>query len=1554
MIQEQSRSTILKTVRGYELRERIGAGGFGAVYRAYQPVVEREVAIKVILPQYANNPDFVHNFEAEAYLVAHLEHPFIVPLFDYWREPDGAYLVMRFYQAGSLRHSLEQSGPLPVNRVAEVLTQIAGALDTAHRHHVIHRDVKPENILLDHEGNAYVADFGIAKRVDQSNGKKDEKENFSGTLAYAAPELLKQQPTTPQSDIYSLGYLVYEMLTGKHPFADQSPVLMLMSHMEHELHRIDTLPAASMLALWKATAKAPEDRYASARALAVDFQRGLSDSLSDQASQELTTITLVSELVTNPYKGLRPFNEADAGEFFGRTALVQEILERLDAKNRWHNFLAVVGPSGSGKSSVVHAGLVPALRAGKIANSKEWFILTMTPGTSPLQQLRTVLLSIAIDPADTLSTKLHHSPSGLIEALQDVLQIRQDLFLVIDQFEEIFTLVEDEQERQQFLTLLFTAANIVDSHLHVVITLRADFYDKPLLYQDFGTLIQARTQVVLPLNPDELEQAITGPATQAGLIVNADLVSAIIEDVREEPGALPLLQYALTEIFEQRDGNHLSLVGYQKSGRLLGALAGRAEDVYASLNAEQQTVAQQIFLRLVALGEGTEDTRRRARYSELTALKIPRDRLQSVLDAFGKYRLLTFDRDNETREPTIEIAHEALIRGWNRLHSWLDQNRSDIRLQRLLAVAAADWRAAKQDKSYLLRGARLAQFVEWSKSSKLGLSHDEQAFLEASVTEHEQLSAREAERQAHELKLERRSRQRLQVILAILVIASIAGVGLTFLLYQERNNALRDKDIANSEALSAQSQQAFGQGDTVKALTLGVQAASIANPPNDVMDALINVAYAPGLRRIATAGHRVIAALAISPDGRYVLSGSGESPDLGPVGGPPGSASGGPPKPPDGSTNQSTRPPPPGGLPPPPAGASLPGSGSQSSPTGGISAQDTLILWDIASGQQIRTLQTDSPAIQDIVFLPIAGDNVQAIVATADNAVTLWDVTDAKVITRFRVPPAGKISLSLSQNGQILLIVGGTNPNVAGLPSQPFQIVWNVQSQQILRQVDSLESGLWTGHLSPDGKTAVSSYISGLQVVWDVATGAPISRYDYSQNVQNVKVPFYHVDIGSDNTTAVLNVGQPQVSLWNTGTGSVLKQFLAPSVTTLDAQLSGDSTELLITAQDGKLRLWDVPDGTLIQNLSFLNARFDSTAFSADGRYAVTGGADGSVYFWDLTATPIRELQHFGQGETKQAAFLPGGNQILSFGVSLSQSNYASQLILWDVKTGKAISGSTFGAGHIYMPQSMAVSLDGKYVLTGTVADVPGVPRQQGVDDSLILWDIQSEKEIRRFETSGDIFSLAFAPDSGLNGQPYVASIPQGNDIILRNVETGQSVRTFPGHTGAISALAFSPDGKWLASTGRDGKLLIWNAATGALIQTVAAAGPFVTFSPDSQRVATTITTTDDIGLWDIASGRLVTTLSGHENEINSFGFSPDGTLALSGSTDNTFILWNMTTGTIIHRDATHSTSVWQVAFSPDQKSFLSVSNGMILWRADPITLNEIRAWISQNRYLSS
>ncbi len=1521
----------VKTIRGYELGESIGAGGFGAVHRAYQPIVAREVAIKVILPEYANNPSFIRNFEAEARLIARLEHPFIVPLFDYWREPDGAYLVMRFFPAGSLKRRLEQTGGLPIAQVTDILGQLAGALDTAHRHHVIHRDIKPENILMDDDGNAYIADFGIAKQLDSANGDRaveGEQEGFSGTLAYAAPELLMHEAATAQSDIYSLGYVVYEMLTGKYAFADQSPVLLLLSLMDRELPAIEGLSEAAMFVLRRATAKDPADRYTTARALAADFQGAVNQSV--QADEHLITLNLSDE-ISNPYKGLRPFDEADAVDFFGRDDLLKEILGQLGDDRRWHSFLAVVGPSGSGKSSVVHAGLLPALRAGKLPGSKDWYILTMTPGARPLQQLRTVLLSIAVDPMDTLSSKLRSSANGLSQALDEVLQIKQDLFLVIDQFEEVFTLVEDEAERRHFLELLYSAVTNPKSRLHIVITLRADFYDKPLLYENFGALVQARTQVVLPLNADELEQAITGPAKRAGLEYDANLLSAIIADVRQEPGALPLLQYALTEVFEHRAGNRLTLAAYQDNGRILGALARRAEDVYNGLRADQQAVATQIFLRLVAPGEGTEDTRRRARYSELTALDIPRATLQAVLDAFGKYRLLTFDRDSETREPTIEVAHEALIRGWGRLRGWFDQNRSDIRLQRMLAASADDWRGAARDKSYLLSGTRLAQFQEWAKSSKLAPSGDEQAYLDASLAEHARLGALETARLAYERQMEKRSRRRLRLIVGILAVAAILGAGLSVAIFQQSQIAERKADEANSYLASTRAQQLFALGDTVSALKDALDSVSIPNPPRDVIGALIDVAYAPGLRRIVpdpnapkAQNPRPIVALAISQDGHFALSGSGASPD----GSSNGNGNRPPPPPADGGASPATQ---------------SPGSG------GNAPNADTLILWDLRTGVEAHPLQTNTVGYADVLFLPMPSDvnKPEAISAASDGTITVWNVLDGTIIDQFSVPAAKKISLSVSQAGDTLLVVGSGN----GQTAAPFQISWDVAAHHILRQIAPPEHGLWTGYLNPDGKSAVSSYQSStgvFQIIWDVQTGATLNTIERWKG--NVKAPFFRGAVSGDGNTGVLNVGEPDVVIWDKVTNQEIKRLHAPTTTTLAASLNQDGTKLLITAQDGALQLWDVTTGTSIRTLRYPSTKFASSVFSSDGKTAITGSADGYLYFWDIETPPVREKAHIGDGEVKQAAFLPS-DQILTFGSALvNNGKHESRLEVWDMKTNKAIR--TFGAGHVFMPMTMAVSPDGKFALTGTVRDAPGVAAvAPSTNDSVIVWNIETGQEVQRFETKLNILGLAFEPHSGKDGQPYLVAIPQDNDVVLRNVESGEIVRTFKGHTRSASGLSFSPDGRVLAAIGHDGHLILWDATTGVINQQIDVKGdsPFAAFSADGRLIAVT-DDKNDIVVFDSTTGKEAYRLKGHQNRVNSFAFSADGKLALSGSMDDSMILWDVVSHSIIQRYNTQATSIWAVAFSPDQKSFISASNGLIQWRFDP-ELTEIRDWIKANRY---
>lgn len=667
-------TTPSQDVRGYDLQEQIGEGSYGAIHRAVQPVIGREVAIKIIRQKYANDPDFIRRFEAEAQIVARLEHPYIVPLYDYWRDPQGAYLVMRYMRQGSLLTAL-QAGPWAPERSAGLLEQVAGALSVAHQRGVIHRDIKPGNILLDEAGNAYLADFGIAKDLTREE-PLTAPGMVLGTLDYVSPEQILGEAVSPQTDIYSLGAVLYETLTGEKPFSGTIANL-LQSHLHEPLPPVTAslphAPVAIDAVLQKATDKTPANRYASVLALAEAFGRAVRGQQPELVGELRPTRPALAEIY-NPYKGLRAFQEADVADFFGRDALVQQLLDRLDGAAVGHDgrFLAVVGPSGSGKSSVVKAGLLPALRDGALPGSENWFVAEMTPGRNPFEALELALWSVAVEPPPDLVQPMRRDAHGLLRTLRRILPGAPggQLLLLIDQFEELFTLV-NEEERAFFLDSLLTAINAPRSPLRLVVTLRADFYDRPLQRQQLGQLLKENTEIVLPLNATELTWAIREPARRMGVGLEEGLAATIAADVADQPGALPLLQYALTELFEQRQDHLITRAAYQQIGGVQGALGRRAEAVYAELDEAGRAAARQLFLRLVTLGEGAEDTRRRVLRSELEELRITNYELQitpnamtAVLDRFGPARFLTFDRDPLSRNPTVEVAHEALLSQW--------------------------------------------------------------------------------------------------------------------------------------------------------------------------------------------------------------------------------------------------------------------------------------------------------------------------------------------------------------------------------------------------------------------------------------------------------------------------------------------------------------------------------------------------------------------------------------------------------------------------------------------------------------------------------------------------------------------------------------------------------------------------------------------------------------------------------------------------------------------------------------------------------------------------
>ena len=323
-------------IRGYELRQPVSTGEFGSLYRAYHRLVDREVAIKVLLPEYANQPDFIRRFEAEAQLIARVEHPHILPLYDYWREPDGAYIVMRWMRGGSLRVLLRK-GPLSTSAATRLVDQIAvAALTAAHRQGLVHGHLKPENILFDDEGNGYLTHFGIASDMRRLRG--DGQPAASKPLAYLAPEQIRGEPATPLSDQYSLGLVVAEVLTGRFP-RDKLKAMAagINSNAATPRERRPDLPSELDAVIQRATAQDPAERYSDVTA----FVTALHQALGTAAPTMVGKSDRSRVEIPNPYKGLRAFQQADAPDFFGREALTEGLLTRLENPSR----LGVFSPS---------------------------------------------------------------------------------------------------------------------------------------------------------------------------------------------------------------------------------------------------------------------------------------------------------------------------------------------------------------------------------------------------------------------------------------------------------------------------------------------------------------------------------------------------------------------------------------------------------------------------------------------------------------------------------------------------------------------------------------------------------------------------------------------------------------------------------------------------------------------------------------------------------------------------------------------------------------------------------------------------------------------------------------------------------------------------------------------------------------------------------------------------------------------------------------------------------------------------------------------------------
>jgi WD40 repeat protein/serine/threonine protein kinase len=1415
-------------LRGYRLLEQVGAGSFGSVHRAFQPQVGREVAIKTIHSRFANDPEFIRRFEAEAQLVARLEHPHVVPLYDFWRDPDGAYLVMRYLRGGSLRERLAQ-GPLGRKEAARLLDQVASALLAAHRQGVVHRDVKPANILFDEEDNAYLSDFGIAKDVEVAEVAPGGTP--SPLAYYLSPEEARGEPATPRADIYNLGLVLYEILAGRHPFADAPPEEVLAKHLSAPVPSIGALrpdlPPGVDEVIAVATAKVPGDRFPDAQVMASTFRAALVPADGRRPETPSTE-------VRNPYKGLRPFLEPDAADFFGREAVVAELVARLSEQGDRSRFLAVVGPSGSGKSSLVLAGLLPALRAGAVAGSDRWFMLEMRPGIHPFEELASALMRIAVDDPTDLVELLERDDLGLVSAVEKVLPSGSELLLVIDQFEEVFTLVDDEDVRARFLGVVLAAATAPTSRVRVVCTLRADFYDRPLAYSGLAELVKSRTATVTPLVPEEIQRAVVGPAEGVGVRIDPALVADIVANVAAQPGALPLLQYALTELFEHRARSTLTLEGYRHIGGVSGALSRRAETLYRRLTGSGREAARQLFLRLITVGnEGGDDTRRRVLRSELASLEVDLEAMDAVIDTFGARRLLSFDRDPATRGPTVEVAHEALLTEWGRLRGWIETARENVRMHRRLVAGAREWTDSGRDLSFVLRGTHLARFEAWAESSGLALTADERAYLEAGLAQRDTDRAEEESRNAREAALERRSLTRLRALVGgLTALALVAGVLTTFA-FSQRRAARREARLAEARELASAAVANLGV-DPERSILLALEAVDTTWE----LDGTVVPEAEEALHR-ALRSSRVVYSVPHGGHGLSVCEGGA----LFATGGSH-----------EGDTtatlwdletgrrlmNLSG-----------PHGGSVDVAVSSDARLVATTHDDgTVRVWVPATGEEIHVLRGHDGPVISVTF---SRDGRWLATGGEDATVRVWDMATGAEKVTLTGHEGEIISTAFTPDGSRLASAGGDNT----------ARVWDLPSGEAVVTLGGHQWGVTGVDFSADGTRVATSSIDARIRIWNARSGALLRTFVTPASLTTIDYSPDGTRIATAGTDAIGRIldartGHELLTLaGHTGAGVA------------DVAFTPDGDGLLTSGLDGTTRLWDVSVGGGRDWLTVPGAEliYTGVTFSPDGTAFAAPAEPSGVTVWDTsTGEELVTLTGYDAKQT-MVAFSPDGGRIAA-GSDLTRTPP-----VWDVGTGEVAFTLQ---GHQDNVRAVAFSPDGGRLVTGSW------------DGTARVWDASTGDERGVLRVGRPVLATAFSPEGDL----IVTGDVEGRATVW-DAATLEKVRSLDGHTSAIIGLAFGPGGT-LATASEDGTAKVWAFESGEARVTFRGHGAAVnqvTFSADGTRIATS---SEDrtVKIWDARTGEERLALHGPYHPVYGVDFSPDGRLLATASSDGTVSLY--------------------------------------------------------------
>jgi WD40 repeat protein/class 3 adenylate cyclase len=1118
-----------------------------------------------------------------------------------------------------------------------------------------------------------------------------------------------------------------------------------------------------------------------------------------------------------PYQGLSSFEEADAGYFFGRERLVGE----LAARTVQVGLLGVVGASGSGKSSVVAAGLLPSLRAGLLPGSERWRHVVFRPGEHPMAELAAAVAGDAPRPLD----------GNALGAAIGAMGADGRLVVAVDQFEEVFTLCADADERAIFIETITRAATQWPERIAIVLTIRDDFYGRCAPYPELAELLTTNQVLVPPMTGDELRRAIELPARRARLRVESALADALVAEVADEPGGLPLLSTTLVELWGLRESGWLRTDAYERTGGVRGAVARLAEASYQQLTEVERGIARRMFLRLAGMGEGDTVTRRRVPLAEFDVQADPL--APRVLARLTQDRLLTMS------DSMVEVAHEALLREWPRLRGWLEEDVQGHQLRQHLTQAAKQWEANDRDASEVYRGARLSAALDWASKRGTDLNELEREFLAAGRA----ASERDAERQR---RTNRRLRGLLVGVAVFLVVALLAGAVALVQRGHAKSEAGRAETqagIATARELTEASLANLG-ADPDRSILLALRAVETYRGmgplvPEDAVEALHKAVENSRLRLTLSdpAGGSVV----FSPEGNFVATG----------GNAPGSQNGRVDVW-DARTGKRIRTIP---VPNEKVGQVLFGSGGSRLLTMGSlpSGASVLTLWDARTGKQLERLHlAGNPRAAD---LSPDGDHIA--VTTLEGTLSIYDLRTRKAVVPISYP-GPLCGASFSPDGAKIA--------AAACYAGTTALVWNVRTGKKLLEVGGFGSVI-TVDFSPDGKRLVTGGIDGVARVWRARDGRLLATLAGHTGW------IYSVAFSPDGRRIATGSSDGTARVWDAPTGRQLFVLAAHTETVYQVAFSPDGRHLATASGDGTTRIWDVTtegarDALTISAMSPGTSNLP-VGLSPDGGTLVAGGDEPFATLW--SASSGRRLAALRVGRAlSDIRFSPDGTRILVSGdgtPAIVDSSLSRVLRRLRVRTS-----SDFFPGAAWSP-------DGKLIALGDG------------DGRATLWNARTGRLLRTFvhstagNLSGTVYRVAFSPDGR-----QLATADWDHTAKVWNADTGKLLLTIQAHTDQVNALEFSPDGKRLLTAGSDGLAKVWVLPSGKLVTTLSGhAGAIwdAGFSPDGKLIATAGDDTT-ARVWNAATGKQVLKLTGSAFALYDVDFSDDGTRLLTGSGDGT------------------------------------------------------------------